>query len=565
MYERSAIVLETYYSEILGLDEKTNLKTVYSNYKLMLEEIKQYQKIIETEDKAINEYDNIANKINSIQKEQKKIYESNIELEGERNQLFDLLDESPENIANKMTKIGDKISVNNNRLKELSEEFVQALKELTEKQKERNQYSRERRTEEKNYLQIVEKTDKNIKEIDLEVLKRIKELVNTESEQRKNEILKKLIDNGRDERVEFNKNAMKIAVETRNEIAKKEAGCYLLIYDRTRKLLAELNKDEVKLDKFEKKLKEVSIKLEFLKAQKRYIVSFLDNERIVAINGVKIHSKIMEEACENFESDMEQFNNLYELILKEISGKVTKKAYNELYNKEYLKSIEEKEKNFEEETTNIKIKSGTIISFNYWRMEEIKNIYEVFIREVSEKFNKDVSDLKLEESKEIETIKEDEEVTNSETEEKDYIIASILGENDDIFDEVYENEYIDSEDDFEDEELEDEDNEDSEIVEDMIESELEEDYDDEEDEDEYNYLNSDSDDDEYDENELDDDDEYEYVEDEDYIEDDFDEYEDDEINDNEEENEEEEIEDEEEYEDKKKRGKGLFNKFFKDK
>ena len=34
---------------------------------------------------------------------------------------------------------------------------------------------------------------------------------------------------------------------------------------------------------------------------------------------------------------------MYELITREISGKATKKAYKELYNKEYLKNIEEKE------------------------------------------------------------------------------------------------------------------------------------------------------------------------------------------------------------------------------
>lgn len=59
---------------------------------------------------------------------------------------------------------------------------------------------------------------------------------------------------------------------------------------------------------------------------------------------VKTHEKLMEEACKNFDTDISQIGNLYELILKETTGKSTKKAYKELYNKNYLKEIEENEK-----------------------------------------------------------------------------------------------------------------------------------------------------------------------------------------------------------------------------
>ena len=109
----------------------------------------------------------------------------------------------------------------------------------------------------------------------------------------------------------------------------------------------------------------------------------------------------MSEACESFKADIEQFENLYELILREIAGKSSKKAYKELYNKEYLKNIEEKEKNFEQEINNIKLHAGAIINSNYWRIDEIKNIYHVFQNEVSEKFGKDLSEFKLEENEKI--------------------------------------------------------------------------------------------------------------------------------------------------------------------
>ena len=55
--------------------------------------------------------------------------------------------------------------------------------------------------------------------------------------------------------------------------------------------------------------------------------------------------------------------------------------------KQILKDIEEKQKDFEKEVTNIKINMGTVINSNYWRIEAIKHIYNVFQEEISEKFN----------------------------------------------------------------------------------------------------------------------------------------------------------------------------------
>ena len=401
MYERSAIVLEKYFNGIIGIDNKSNFKTIYKNYKNLIEEIKKYQLILQEEDKIINEFDETANKIRNIQQEQKKIYKSNIKLEEDRNQLFDSLDEEPDNIEKKLKKIEENVDKNNKRLEELREEFIETLIEFSNKQKERNKYSRDRRAEEKNHLQLIEKSNNDIEQIDLDTVKKVKMFLNSDDEDQKQEITEIMINNGKDERVPFNKEVIEGAVKVRNAIAKKEAECYLVIYERMKKILAEINGDEVKLDKYNKTLRDVTVKLAFLKAQKMYIISFLDNERMTAINGLKAHKQLMSDACKNFELDMEQFNNLYQLILREISGKSTKKAYKELYNKEYLKNIEEKEKNFEKEINNIKINAGTIINSNYWRIEEIKNIYEVFQNEVSEKFEKDLSEFKLEESEEV--------------------------------------------------------------------------------------------------------------------------------------------------------------------
>ena len=546
MYERSAAVLEKNFSEIFGFNKKTNLKTIFKDYKEIIEELEKYQSILDEEEKVINGFDTVASEIRKIQKEQKNIYESNINLEEEKMQLFEGLDEEPEVTEKKLKKLEEKIDKNNEKTKELRENFIKALTEFSDKQSERNQYSRARREEEKKHIQILEKCNSDMDEIDPRILKTIKEFQNSDDENYKKEIIEIMVNNGKDERVPFDKNVIENAVSIRNEIAKKEAECYTVIYDRMKRLLVEINGDEIKLDKYKKALRDMSVKLAFLKSQKMYIVSFLDNERMAAINGIKAHKQLMTENCKNLELDMQQFNNLYELILKEISGKATKKAYKELYNKEYLKNIEEKEKNFEEEINNIKIKAGAIINSNYWRIEEIKNIYEVFQNEVTEKFKKDLSEFKLEETEQNEEIKDDIFRTEIPEEDVEYI--------DEYEDDEYEDEYDDYE-------------EDIEIKEEKFEKNNKSGKD--------NYK-EDDDDDEYDEEyeddyEENDDDEYEdEYEDEDYYDDEYeDDYEeDDEYDDEDEEDDsitiEETKKDNKQSKNKKEKG-GIFNKLFKDK
>ena len=558
MYERSAIVLEKNFNTILGFDKKPNLKTIYKDYKEITEEIQKYQTILGEEDNIINEFDSVANQIRTIQQEQKKISKANTKYEEERNQLFNDLDENPETIEKKLIKIENNISEGNKRLEELRKDYIKAITDFAQKQQERNIYSKSRRTEERKHLQLIEKTTNDFNAIDKEILKEIKEFLNSEDDDIiKKDISDAMIENGKDERVPFNKEVIENAVNIRNKIEKKEAECYMSVYERTKRLLAEINNDDIKIEKYTKNLRDISLKLTFLKTIKLYIVSFLDNERMAAINGVKIHNKLMSEACENFKADIEQFENLYELILREIAGKSTKKAYRELYNKEYLKNIEDKEKNFEKELNNIKINAGALINSNYWRIEEIKNIYNIFQSEVSEKFGKDLSEFKLEEnesniiSENKADIEDDIFKTKISDEDVEYVEEFEFDEYDDNeYDEEHENdedeefeEYYDDDDDENDEEYE----------------EYEDEYDDEDYEEDYE---NDYDEDEYDEDEYDEDqedyDEYDYDEDDEEYDDDNDD----------------EIEIKEkikkkstqktEKEDSKNERKGLFNKFFRD-
>ena len=601
MYERSAIILEKYYNNMFGFDKKENLKTIYKDFKYTIEEIQKYQDIVKEEDNIINEFDITANEIRQIQQEQKKIYKSNIKLEEDRNQLFDILDEDPSAIEKKLLRIEEKINENNKNLEELRERFIKNLVDFEDKQTERNKISRSRREEEKEYLQIIQKSTNDISNISKEIIMNIKKFINFTGEDFNNEIIETMIENGKDERIPFDKNVIEKAVRARNEIAKREVACYVTVFDKLRKVLSEINNDDIKIDKYVKILRDVGAKFAFLKAQKMYIVAFLDNERMTAINGAKVHENLMSEACGKFENDMDRFDNLYELVVKEITGKATKKAYKELYDVEYLNEINKKEENLEKELNNLKMNSGVIINSDSWRIEEIKNIYNVFENEVTQKFERDLSEFKPEQ--------DEEDIADVKSEISEKMQDSIFKRNkydDDIFGDDY-----DDDDDYDDEYGEDSDYEETEEHEDTDDFEDDDEYvdSDYEDDDEYDdYDNEYEDNDEYDEEEVDDDEEEEdndYEDDDDYDDSDFEdeEYEDDDYEDYDEYKDDEEFEedDDEDYDDEEfdeddddedaeedndnkesknnnntkassvknskenKKGKGLFNKFFRDK
>lgn len=401
MYERSAIVLENYFGKILGFNKENNLKNNYENYNRMIDEIKEYQRIIGEEESVIEKFDESASEIEGLQSKEKKIHEINVRVEEERNELFNDLSENTSSIDQKLQKIEETIDKNNDNLKELREKYVKSLIIFIERQRERNKYARMHRTSEASYLSLLKQVNIAFEKFDYGHVKNAKNFIE-DYKAHNEEIVEAMLKNGKNERVPFDEDVIRIAVDERSKIAKEEAELYISIYDRMKRLLAEVNgSGTVKLAKSEKLLRDVSVKLAFLQSKKDYIVVFLDNERMSAMNGKKAHSRLMEDACNNFALDIKQIDNLYELVKKETMGKATRKAYKELYNKTYLKEIEEKEKDFEEEATNIKINMGTIINSNYWRIEGIKNVYNTFQEEVSEKFDKDLSEYRIEEVDDI--------------------------------------------------------------------------------------------------------------------------------------------------------------------
>ncbi len=396
MYERSIIVLERYLERILEFNKDNNVKSNYEKYSELLEKVETFQIATINEGKIIEEFDLTVKDIELIQKQQAILIAENKKLDDARHNLFIDLGEDSKNIETKLLKIERVLDKNHQELKELRKEFIENLNDFGDRQKERNKCEKARRLTEASHIEYIKETVKEFSLIDIKDIKALKDFLDSEKETVKQEIFDIMLRNGKSEKVGFDENIIKRAIKVRMEIAEKEIESYVLVYDRTKKLLAEIENDNLKLDKYKKVLKDVSSKLDFLEAEKEYIASFLDYERMTTIGGAKAHQRLMEEACNNFELDLMQINSLYELILREISNKSTKKIYDELYNNTYLKNIEDRQKNFEQEASSLKTNLATVINSNYWRIDGITNIYNIFDEVVTTRYEKDLSEYKNE-------------------------------------------------------------------------------------------------------------------------------------------------------------------------
>lgn len=430
MYERSAIVLEKYLNKIFGPDKESDIRISYETFKNVLEEMEKYQVITEEEEKIIDEFDDIVNKMQKIQKEQEGLSKEITKHEDIRTKLFNDFDQEPAIIEKKLIKIENIIDERAQKEQELRESYIELLNEFTEKQTERNKCNKMKRTSETNHIKILNGAVETLGIVDVANVKKIKEFITTDDELLCESLNKIMLENGKNEKVKFDRDVMKKAVEVRIKMAKKEAECYVTSYERLKRLMAEIDNDNLNLSRYQKNLKDITAKLKFLEIEKEYLVSFLDNERITAISGEKAHKTLMEQACKDFDGDMVQIHNLYNLLTREITGKSTKKAYKELYNGTYLLGIEEKEKSFNQEVNNIKSKAGmgTIINTNYWRIDGIKNIYEIFNQEVEENYGRDLSEFMPEEKAEEieENVEEPELLENdqSEIDEEEWFISN---------------------------------------------------------------------------------------------------------------------------------------------
>ena len=391
MYERNAIVLERYFNQMFGYNMKNNIKTNFKDYCELVESFEKYKDITDEEDNIMQEYDQIANRIREIQKRQEVLSKRNTKYQAEREDIFQNIDENSEAIERKFDLICSNIQSIDEQIKENAKDFINVVAEFNEKTVVRTTCGRARRNIENEYNKKYNKIVEDYKNIDVAIEKTAKQFIDMPTEEIEEELKEKIKKNGEKEKIPFNMDVITKAISLSVDVQKRETETLANVYDKTNKLFTEIKNNSTKGDKHKKLIKDSKSKLEFVGALKEYLVQFLDNERLTAVNGAEEHTKLMEEACKNLDEDLIQINNLYTLLLKEITKKITKKSYAELYNIDYLTNLERKSEEFERQIKKLNL-PVTIINPNYWRIEGMKKIYDIFYKTVTEEYGRDLSE-----------------------------------------------------------------------------------------------------------------------------------------------------------------------------
>lgn len=399
MYERSAIVLERYFNNILGYFSENNLKVNFENYCGLVEKLDKFQACYEQEQVATQEFEDLTVKLKAIQQTQEKLYKKSAKLEYNRNILFNNIDDKIEDIERCLLKIENDIDKNEETSKNLRMNFINTLNAYHEKNNILVKSQKAKKDSENVYQVILEMAQENADNINEFILEFARNFNGVEV---KEKLLKLMIDNGKEEKIPFDEDVINLAVDLGMEITQKEVQCYIDAYDSIYKLFEEIEKGDVKIEKYKRKVRNIKVKLNFLLAEKQYLIQFLDYERMMSINSKRVHKKLMEQACENFKVDIMQIHNLYELILKEIANKSSQKIYKELYNKSYLLQINKEEETLKKEKNKVNSAVATVLGSNYWRIEGIKDIYTVFYKDISEVFGRDLDEFDVPDEEEIE-------------------------------------------------------------------------------------------------------------------------------------------------------------------
>ena len=392
MYERNAIVIDRYFSSLFGFDKKNNIKNNANNYFELVEALEKYQNASDEENIIMTDFESIALKIKNTQSKQEDLELKERKYFEYRKILFENLDEDDLTLKKEFDKIENEISIIENDIKENAEVFVEEIKEFNDKSEIRNKCGRKRRVVENDYQKILDTTIENYKNISKDKLKEIKSFIKTENKQNIiSQMKESILKNGAKEKVPFDSNVINKAIDISLYLEGKKAEILLSIYDKTTKLINEIKNDSIQIEKHLKHVNNFKSKLDFLNVITDYIIIFLDNERMNTIGGEEEHKKIMSEACEHLKEDLEEIQNMYSLIVKEINGKASKKQYKELYNIDYLNKLKEDERRFERDIKRLSM-IGTVIYPDYWRIEGMEKIFDTFKQIMTNTYQVDLSE-----------------------------------------------------------------------------------------------------------------------------------------------------------------------------
>ena len=133
MYERSAIVLERYFENLLEYRREGNIRDNFNNYCDLVEKLEKYQINYQKEVSATQEFNESLEKIKVIQASQEKLYRKSAKLEYNRNLLFNNIDAKVEDTKRCIEKIEADVEKNNELMIEAKVNLIEALEEYNEK------------------------------------------------------------------------------------------------------------------------------------------------------------------------------------------------------------------------------------------------------------------------------------------------------------------------------------------------------------------------------------------------------------------------------------------------
>ena len=391
MYERNASVIDKYFGEKFGYRQTFNLKNNFANYCDLLDKINELKDKRNAEKTASLEYNETCKKLKEIQDKHKRLSDKVAENDYNRNILFSNINDDVTGLRKCFEKIEGDISKSQAEIEALSKDFCDCVADYQAKKAVLEQIKSEREGIEQEYKAIFLKTKENYEKVNGDFVKYINKYTTDEIKKTKKELIDIITKNGAKEKIPFDTDVVSKAAEFATDVYKRIAEANVNIYDKTGKLIDEILGNSVKLSRHLKWRKDGVANIKFFDAEEQYLVQFLDNERIPVMHGAKIHRKLMLDACKNMVQDVEQMNNLYELILREIAGRSAKKAYKELYSIDYIDNIEREERGAKIDSTALDV--ATVINSNYWRIEGMRTVYNTFDSIVTELYEKDLDDI----------------------------------------------------------------------------------------------------------------------------------------------------------------------------
>ena len=406
MYERNASVIDKYFGEKFGYRQTFNLKNNFTNYCDLLDKINELKDKRNAEKTASLEYNETCQKLKDIQEKHKKLSDKIAGNDYNRNILFSNINDDVAGLRKCFEKIEADIAKGQEEIDELSKEFCDCVADYQTKKATLEQIKTEREGIEQEYKAVFLKTKENYEKVNGDFVKYISKYTTEEIKKTKKELIDIITKNGAKEKIPFDTDVVSKAAEFATDVYKRIAEANVNIYDKTGKLIEEILGNSVKLSRHLKWRKDGVANIKFFDAEEQYLVQFLDNERIPVMHGAKIHRKLMLDACKAMVQDVEQMNNLYELILREIAGRSAKKAYKELYVVDYIENIEREERASKMDSTSIEL--ATVINSNYWRIEGMRNVYNTFDSIVTELYEKDLDDI-FPKAKKEEVVQEEED------------------------------------------------------------------------------------------------------------------------------------------------------------